>query len=617
MEKRGKLPMQETLSTFPKLKSLQQRFLQVRGIYIRCVVASFHVPYCLFPLRVVSELSSLKGVLLVRIMEGNTNRMKPESMFNEEWDFEHQQFKECTSLSNHLIEFQGIIDLMSGMGINFEDEIFGLLLLNSLPESWETFKVSITNSAPNGVVSLQMEREKSRSKSKSRYKNVECHYGHKTRYIEKHCFLWKKENKGKKGKSKENDDDDNDDDRVNTTIGDDLVVLRDFELVNFVSNESMWIIDSSATLHVTPRKEFFISYTLGDFVVLKMGNDGVTKVIGVGDVCLQTNIGMQLWLKGVKHALDVRFNLISVHMLDDGGYDNHFGHGKWKLTKGNLVVARGEKISKLYWTKALVAKDSVNAIDMEASLWNRRLSHISEKGLNCLAKKDRIEECKVGEMFSLHGWKIWVYVLKTKDQVLEKFKQFQALDIRHEKTPPKTPQLNGLVERTNRTLIERVSCKASVHVPKDERSKLDMKIRMYDPIEKKLVRSHDVQFMEDQNIKDIDKVKKSTLEEDNSLSEIDLVWMPIHDLDTVDNNVQNGEQHNYSDQQLGDDFDVPLDDDAEEEQEMLQDENLGNAPKLPLVQLRGLIDRDNHLQGSTHVVLHLDRSDLDLEQKRN
>ncbi|RDX71054.1 hypothetical protein CR513_49641, partial [Mucuna pruriens] len=79
-----------------------------------------------------------------------------------------------------------------------------------------------------------------------------------------------------------------------------------------------------------------------------MGNDGVTK----------------LWLRGVKHSLDVHFNLIFVHMLDDGGYDNHFG---------NLVVAKGEKISKLYWTKALVAKDSVNVMDMEASLWHRRL----------------------------------------------------------------------------------------------------------------------------------------------------------------------------------------------------------------------------------------------------
>ncbi|RDY00298.1 hypothetical protein CR513_16556, partial [Mucuna pruriens] len=84
----------------------------------------------------------------------------------------------------------------------------------------------------------------------------------------------------------------------------------------------MWIIYSRATLHVTPRKEFFTSYTSNDFGVLKMGNDGMTKVISVGDVCLQTNTRV------VKHTPDVRFNLISVHMIDDGGYDNHFSYGK-------------------------------------------------------------------------------------------------------------------------------------------------------------------------------------------------------------------------------------------------------------------------------------------------
>jgi len=48
----------------------------------------------------------------------------------------------------------------------------------------------------------------------------------------------------------------------------------------------------------------------GDFGVLKMGNDGISKVIVVGDVYLQTNMGVQLLLKGVKHALDVLFILI-------------------------------------------------------------------------------------------------------------------------------------------------------------------------------------------------------------------------------------------------------------------------------------------------------------------
>ncbi|RDY07420.1 hypothetical protein CR513_08470, partial [Mucuna pruriens] len=516
------------------------------------------------------------------------------------------------------------------------------------------------------------------------------------------CFLWKKENKGKKGKPQEKDH--NDDDRVITAIGDDLSV-------NLVSDESMWIIDSGATLHVIPRKEFFTSYTPSDFEVLKMGNDGVTKVIGVSDVCLQTNIGVQLWLRGVKHAPNFCFNLIFVHMLDDGGYDNHF---------------------------ALVAKDSVNAMDMEASLWHRRHTHISKKGLNCLAKKDMLPRLKNVELdkcsycmadkqtrvsFKKHpplrklellelvhsdvcgplkvksfsgtlyfvtfiddcSRKLRVYALKTK--VLDKFKQFQALverqlgkkvkcihsdngdeycepfdGIRHEKTPPKTPQLNGLAERMNRTLIERIrcmlfevklpkhfwgealyaavsrqavhvinlspiidlntkvsdkiwfdkdvkydhlrvfDCKAFVHVPKDKRSKLDMKTRqcifieygqneygyrLYDPIEKKLVRSHDVQFIEDQTIEDIDKVKKTTPEKDNCLSEIDLVRMLIHDLDTTENNVQNSKQHNYVGyQQLGDGFDVPLDDDAEEEQEMSQNENPNDVLEPPPVQLK-------------------------------
>ena len=66
-------------------------------------------------------------------------------------------------------------------------------------------------------------------------------------------------------------------------------------------------------------------------------------------------------------------------------------------------------------------------------------------------------------------------------------------------------------------------CKACVHVPKDERSKLDVKTkqcifigygqdefgyRFYDPIDKKLIRSRDVVFFEDQTIEDIDKTEK-------------------------------------------------------------------------------------------------------------
>jgi len=92
------------------------------------------------------------------------------------------------------------------------------------------------------------------------------------------------ENKDKKGKQKEKHHDN--DDRVTTaTCNDDLIILHDHNSMNPVSDESMWIIYNGVTLHVTPRNKFFTSYTFGDFGVLKMGNDGVSKVVGIGDVC--------------------------------------------------------------------------------------------------------------------------------------------------------------------------------------------------------------------------------------------------------------------------------------------------------------------------------------------
>jgi hypothetical protein len=46
------------------------------------------------------------------------------------------------------------------MGITFKDEMRALLLLGSLSDTWETFKVTICNSAPNGVVTWNLVKTK-------------------------------------------------------------------------------------------------------------------------------------------------------------------------------------------------------------------------------------------------------------------------------------------------------------------------------------------------------------------------------------------------------------------------------------------------------------------------
>ena len=55
-------------------------------------------------------------------------------------------------------------------------------------------------------------------------------------------------------------------------------------------------------------------------------------------------------------------NLISTHILDKEGYGNYFGDGKWRLSKGSLVLAGGKICCTLYKTHVNVCKDVVSAL---------------------------------------------------------------------------------------------------------------------------------------------------------------------------------------------------------------------------------------------------------------
>ena len=57
------------------------------------------------------------------------------------------RYREGAPVANHVNAFQGIINQLSSMGISFEDEVRVLLLLGSLPDTWETLKVTLCNSA--------------------------------------------------------------------------------------------------------------------------------------------------------------------------------------------------------------------------------------------------------------------------------------------------------------------------------------------------------------------------------------------------------------------------------------------------------------------------------------
>ena len=61
---------------------------------------------------------------------------------------------------------------------------------------------------------------------------------------------------------------------------------------------------------------------------------------------------------------------------------NTFDNGIWKLTKGSMVIAKGQKISSLYYMDAKIMNSNINTVDDAANveLSHKRLSYMSEKG---------------------------------------------------------------------------------------------------------------------------------------------------------------------------------------------------------------------------------------------
>ena len=69
------------------------------------------------------------------------------------------KYKDGNSVAEHLSNFQGLLNELFTMKLELDDEVQTLLLLSSLPDSWETLVISLSNSAPNGVITVNMVKD--------------------------------------------------------------------------------------------------------------------------------------------------------------------------------------------------------------------------------------------------------------------------------------------------------------------------------------------------------------------------------------------------------------------------------------------------------------------------
>ena len=256
-------------------------------------------------------------------------------------------------------------------------------------------------------------------------------------------------------------------------------------------------------------------------------------------------------LSDVLYVPKLSFNLLSVCRVTKLGKMFQFDGNNCKIVDANEnLIAVAEKKDNLYYLKCTLYDHKVNAVYKDGkpdeNVWHRRYGHLGVENLKILAKEnfvdgfdfvaekgiDFCESCAYGKnkktpfpckpseeklvrepLDLIHSdvcgkineksfgnaeyfvtfiddatRHVWVYFLKGKHEVFEKFKKWKSLvenqkgkkikilrtdnggeytsnifenflsseGIRHEYTIPKTPEQNSVSERMNRTLVEQV-----------------------------------------------------------------------------------------------------------------------------------------------------------------
>ncbi|KAK3037118.1 hypothetical protein RJ639_031537 [Escallonia herrerae] len=227
------------------------------------------------------------------------------------------------SVVDHINNFNGVINQLEFVSINFDDKIRALLFLCSLADSWIKLVTTVSYSTISGMLTLNdvvssVMNDKMRRKtigdgiSSSTALSVESR-GHK-----KNDCTEPKKKKGAGGRQGV----DEGANRVssNEQTYDDLCLSV---MVN--DNSKVWYVDLGASIHCTPHMDCFCDYVHGDYGHVTVENGYRCSIVGKGKVEIKLLNGGTLFLKDVRDIPELQKNLISFSGLDCEGYFVAFG----------------------------------------------------------------------------------------------------------------------------------------------------------------------------------------------------------------------------------------------------------------------------------------------------
>lgn len=318
---------------------------------------------------------------------------------------------DVTPIEDHIRTLRGYQQELANLNHAVSDEDFAVILITSLPESWNTFITSIDSSTLTGtdasarIISRILDQER-RIKSKSgnetalfgkgkhpkkkKYNpDVTCYNCGRKGHIKPDCRSPPKEKGKTKGEEKE------------THHGKAHVAVEDFsfnvfEETAFVGLDHMaWLADSGASAHVVRDKALFTDWKDTKEYVNGLGRLPIT---GRGSVQVQfalDGVNTSATLLDAICVPDAPFNLISLARVTEKNEVSLSGEHIHFLSKTGKPFARGRKVNNLYQMEMARGDEHAHALSTKTprtwEQWHKILGHVNMNALKQMKDKNMVE----------------------------------------------------------------------------------------------------------------------------------------------------------------------------------------------------------------------------------
>eukprot|EP00253_Pinus_taeda_P015803 PITA_15803 len=229
--------------------------------------------------------------------------------------------KDGDSVTEHLNAFNTVVSQLLSVDIKISDEDKCISLLCSLPDSWDSLVTAIGSNATtlqfDEIVSALLTEEMRRKNMDNQNGDalsVVCWKCEKEGHFKREC----KSKSPDKGKGFDNAP--SAEAKTTSDEGGDVYLASSSTHVD----HEAWLIDSGASFHFTPHREWFCEYEKYDGGDVILGDDRKARIIGRGKVKLKLQGGRVRTLLGVLHIPALARNLIFVSKLDHAGVKTVF-----------------------------------------------------------------------------------------------------------------------------------------------------------------------------------------------------------------------------------------------------------------------------------------------------